>query len=255
MGGVQHHLRTRQRPVALPRGRALVLPPELSGEARPKPASRVTIAFLESDRPGAPRAGDAFGDQAQPRSAPPMSPLRSRRGHASWRFLSRRALVQSRRWSRLPLGDRDSAASLLDRRFRASTIPSCVGTDGIDGRRDLDHRAVAWPGGVVISSLPAHALPQLVLSGTDVEVGSRFRNHCASSTRVGGRPAPPALWCCYNPGLSARRGQPPFRRRAGAPPRSSSALLLARRRANAVRRLAPGFLSPQAFPGGNLGGC
>jgi hypothetical protein len=92
------------------------------------------------------------------------SPLRSRRGHAIWRFLSRKALVQSRRWSRLALGDRDSAASLLDRRFRASTIPSCVGTDGIDGRRDLDHRAVAWPGGAVISSLPAHALPQLVPS-------------------------------------------------------------------------------------------
>ena len=40
--------------------------------------------------------------------------LRSRRGHVSWRFLSRKALVRSRRLSRLPLGDRDSAARLLD---------------------------------------------------------------------------------------------------------------------------------------------
>ena len=46
----------------------------------------------------------------------------------SWRFLSRKALVRSRRLSRLPLGDRDSAASFRwHRRFRARTITSCVG--------------------------------------------------------------------------------------------------------------------------------
>ena len=71
------------------------------------------------------------------------------------------------------------------------------------------------------------AVSILVLLDTDVEVGPRFRNHCASSTRVGGRSRLPVLWCCYNAGLSARRRQPPFRRRAGVRPRSSSALLLA----------------------------
>ena len=45
--------------------------------------------------------------------------------------------------------------------IRASTITSCVGTDRIEGRCDLDHRAFAWPGGAVISSLPPHALLQL----------------------------------------------------------------------------------------------
>ena len=40
-----------------------------------------------------------------------------------------------------------STASLLDRRFRASTITSCVGMDRTEGRRDLEHWAVAWPGG------------------------------------------------------------------------------------------------------------
>ena len=50
----------------------------------------------------------------EPHGAIGLSPLRSRRGHVSWRFLSRKALVRSRRLSRLPLGDRDSAASLLD---------------------------------------------------------------------------------------------------------------------------------------------
>ena len=62
------------------------------------------------------------------------SPLRSRRGHVSWRFLSRKALVRSRRLSRLPLGDRDQCRQFVGRRFRASTITACVGTDGTDGR-------------------------------------------------------------------------------------------------------------------------
>ncbi len=40
--------------------------------------------------------------------------------------------------------------------------------------RDLDHRAVAWPEGAVISSLPAHALPQLV----------RWSGACGGPTRA-----------------------------------------------------------------------
>ena len=41
---------------------ALARSPELSDAAPPNRASRATIAFLESDRPDAPRAGDAYGD-------------------------------------------------------------------------------------------------------------------------------------------------------------------------------------------------
>ena len=76
--------------------------------------------------------------------------------------------------SRLPLGDRDSAARFAGRRFRASPITSCVGTDVPTAARDLDHRAVAWPEGAVISSLPAHALPQLV----------RWSGACGGPTRA-----------------------------------------------------------------------
>jgi hypothetical protein len=76
------------------------------------------------------RACEAPADRAaastwwfpHPQRSASLSPLRSRRGHASWRFLSRKALVRSRRLSRLPLGDRDSAASLPEGRFRASTM-------------------------------------------------------------------------------------------------------------------------------------
>src|SRR5438309_8585073 len=50
--------------------------PKLSGAAPPNRASRATIAFLESDRPGAPRAGDAYGDIPRPRQGRP----RRRRG-------------------------------------------------------------------------------------------------------------------------------------------------------------------------------
>jgi hypothetical protein len=39
--------------------RARSLSPKLSGASPPNRASRATIAFLESDRPDAPRAGDA----------------------------------------------------------------------------------------------------------------------------------------------------------------------------------------------------
>ena len=42
-------------------GRGRLRSPKLSGAAPPNRASRATIAFLESDRPGAPRAGDAYG--------------------------------------------------------------------------------------------------------------------------------------------------------------------------------------------------
>jgi hypothetical protein len=38
--------------------------PKLSGAVPPNRASRATFAFLESNRPDAPRAGDAYGDEA-----------------------------------------------------------------------------------------------------------------------------------------------------------------------------------------------
>jgi len=47
---------------------ALVLSPKLSSAVPLNCASRATIAFLESDRPDAPRAGDAYGDEAQARA-------------------------------------------------------------------------------------------------------------------------------------------------------------------------------------------
>jgi hypothetical protein len=55
--------------------------PQLSGAAPPNRASRATIAFQESDRPGAPRAGDACGDQAIARHDDPgLSVCHSVRG-------------------------------------------------------------------------------------------------------------------------------------------------------------------------------
>ena len=53
---------SRRRPppwAELPRS---LLSPNLSVAARPHRASRATIAYLESNRPKAPRAGDAYGD-------------------------------------------------------------------------------------------------------------------------------------------------------------------------------------------------
>jgi hypothetical protein len=46
---------------------ALLESPKLSSAAPPKCVRRATIAFLESDRPDGPGAGDAYGDQAQAR--------------------------------------------------------------------------------------------------------------------------------------------------------------------------------------------
>ena len=68
--------------------------------------------------------------------------------------------------ARLDVGDCDSAPGLLGGRFRASTITCRMGTGRAEGRCDLDHAAVAWPRVAVISSLPAHALLPIVLSGS-----------------------------------------------------------------------------------------
>lgn len=81
------------------------------------------------------------------------------------RWFARRPAVLVAGISLFHRGDCDCTARLLNRWFRASTITFCVGTDGCEGSGDLDHRAVAWPGGAVISWLSAHALLQVVRSG------------------------------------------------------------------------------------------
>ena len=45
-------------------------------------------------------------------------------------------------------------------------IRSCVRTDRVEGRCDVGHRAVAWLGEAVISSLTAHALLKIVRWGS-----------------------------------------------------------------------------------------
>jgi hypothetical protein len=51
---------------------------------------------------------------------------------------------------------------------------------------------------------------RFVLLDTDFEVAPRFRNHCASSTRVGERSRPPALWSCYSLGSACAADSPGF---------------------------------------------
>jgi hypothetical protein len=46
--------------------------------------------------------------------------------------------------------------------------------DGIEGRRDFDHRAVAWPGEAAISSLPAHSLLPIVPCERLVEASADY---------------------------------------------------------------------------------
>jgi hypothetical protein len=64
---------------------SLPVSPKLSGAAPPNRARRATIAFLESDRPDAPRAGDAYGDVRIARGAAPDASFRiPTSGRLSW---------------------------------------------------------------------------------------------------------------------------------------------------------------------------
>ena len=71
--------------------------------------------------------------------------------------------------------------------------------------RDLDHRAVAWPEGAVISSLPAHALPQLVRRRRDFRHGRRCRSALRMRASRGALPLSPdsssvplaRVGCCF----------------------------------------------------------
>ena len=98
--------------------------------------------------------------------------------------------------------------------IRASTITSCARTDRVEGRCDLGHRAVAWPGEAVISSLTAHGLLQIVRSSTLVERHSRGRSSENARPRSRAARAAP-------PDRLAKRA---YRRRRGAYCSDSSGL-------------------------------
>lgn len=169
---------------------------------RQTPNNAAAAAGRPLEQVRASRAGERLGEKEQRITVALRRHCRSPR-RAGGRDKRNRATPSGRT---AELGRLRKRPSLLGRRLPASTITSCVGIERTEGRRDLDQRAVAWPGVAVISSLPAHALLRFVLLDTDDEVGPRFGNHCRSSTRVGGRSRPPALWCCYN--LGAQRAPP-----------------------------------------------
>jgi hypothetical protein len=59
-------------------------------------------------------------------------------------------------------GECEAPPRLQDRRSEQARSNPCVRTDRVEGRCDLGHRAVAWPGEAVISSLSANGLLQIV---------------------------------------------------------------------------------------------
>ena len=75
----------------------------------------------------------------------------------------------------------------------------------IQSRCDIDDRAVAWPGGAVISSLPARALLQLVLLDSDVENVAGFRNCLCEQHSCGRASRPQWLSHPHKPRLRGRR--------------------------------------------------
>ena len=70
---------------------------------------------------------------------------------------------------------------------------SCVGTERIQSCCDLDHPAVAWPGGAIVSWLPAHALLQIVQRDNADTDGLHARN-ARQSSRAGSIAAGGCLW-------------------------------------------------------------
>jgi hypothetical protein len=94
----------------------------------------------------------------------------------------------------LDVSDCDSAPALLGARLRASTITSCVGTGRTEGRCDLDHPVVAWPGVAVISSLPAPALLPFVLNGSGPSFAKARERSGELAPAVGDGRLPLRLW-------------------------------------------------------------
>jgi hypothetical protein len=149
-----------------------------------------------SELPGRPSAAAGCGEgtirrsPAVETSAPAQLSQPWRRDSAARAAARAEAGVPRPGLTGLDVGDCDSALSLLDRRFRASTITSCVRHRPDRDRRDLDHRAVAWPGGAVISSLPAQALLQLVQGAVGVSsnrASTRRRRAVARSGKEASR--------------------------------------------------------------------
>ena len=136
----------------------------------PKPVNelrKTTTRLRGCSAPGPPRFRPPASRPNRQRGAVPLSWQR----HSDTGAAARAEAVVARSGSpRLDVGDCDSAPSLLDRRFLASTITSCVGIDRTKGRPGRDHRGIARPGEAVISSLPALALLQLVRLGSDAAV-------------------------------------------------------------------------------------
>ena len=177
--------------VAFIHGRAVTSSADsaLPGEARGLKPHRWSFERPKSSRAGACRSRGPCCPLAvtrrafQPPDQCPSAWKPALLGVDVWRFL---------------LGDCDSGPSLLGGRLPASTITSCVGMERTEGSRDVDHRAVAWPGGAVISLLPAHALLPLVPSSDlltdDDGCCSRQAKQAphASAPRKGGARSPAA---------------------------------------------------------------
>jgi hypothetical protein len=124
--------------------------------------------------------------------APAQPETRQRGG-----WIHAKALVGLRRMSGPTPGDRDTAASLLDRRFRASTITSCVGTDGTDGRRDLDLAEHRRAGNGMIGSRARTGGKR-----STAWVAGSGRGRAGSGDAVGGPTASLAAWGGYARGRS-----------------------------------------------------
>ena len=88
--------------------------------------------------------------------------------------------------------------------IRASTITSCVHTGRVEGRCDLGHRAVAWPGEAVISSLTAHALLQIV-QRDNAETDELRAGNAWQSSGAGSGPAGGCSWAIASAAVRERR--------------------------------------------------
>jgi len=106
----------------------------------------------------------------------PFTPIAPVRAWLPLRGTSRHATVH-------PSWSKPTAPSIAGLLIRASTIRSCVHTDRVEGRWDVGHLAVAWPGEAVISSLTAHALLQIVRSESETAGWSASRS-CWESKRL-----------------------------------------------------------------------
>ena len=144
-----------------PGGASRCLPLEASVRCGWRESSKRSSASVGAD---APFRGKGIARPEQPQE--PKQSCRAQAPHA------------------LDVADCDSAPSWLGGRLRARTTTSCVGMDRIEGGRDLDHRAVAWFGLAVISSLPARSLLPIV-HGDNAQPGELRAPNPWQSSRVG----------------------------------------------------------------------